>query len=178
MIAKLLASAVLATGLIGSSAAMAADITNNYTIVLNNGTKDFGDTFAASAQGKTFDDIFSVTFTSLSNLTSALISIKGDVADLDLTGFNLIPPSGPTVVGTQLSTGYLDAWALAGTSFMPGVYKLEVLGKVVGAGGSYGGNVNVSPVPEPGALGMMVAGLGLLGVALSRRKKSDDSFTG
>ena len=180
MVSRLLLGSMLVAGLVGSSVASAADITRTHTLVIDaSGTQDFGDKFDASTKSKSFDDFFSFTVGGTSDLTSALISVKGKFQDLNITGFNLIPSAGSMISGTSLTPGggALDAWSIDASAIAPGSYQLEVLGTVVGAGGSFGGNINVSPVPEPGSMGMMVAGLGLLGVAMSRRKKRSDSFS-
>jgi hypothetical protein len=55
----------------------------------------------------------------------------------------------------------------------PGSYVLEVRGNIVGtSGGAYSGLMNlasVTPVPEPAAMAMMLAGLGLLRITGRRR---------
>ena len=180
MVAKLLVSSMLVAGLLGSSIASAADVTRVHTLVLDSsGSQDYGDTFGATFKGKTFDDLFNFTISGTSDFSGALISISGRKTDLDITGFNLLPSMGAAINGVSLTVagGVLDSWVIQAMNVAPGSYSLEVLGTVVGSGGSFGGNVNVSPVPEPGSLGMMVAGLGLLGVAISRRKKRSDSFS-
>ena len=179
MVSKLLVSSMLVAGLFASSVVGAADVTRNHTLVIDaSGTQSYGDVFGAAFKGKTFDDFFNFHLNIASDLTAALVSISGRTTDLSITGFNLIPVGGTTIFGSSLSSDpTLNAWAVEANNILPGSYQLEVLGTVVGAGGSFGGNINVSPVPEPGALGMMVAGLGLMGVAMSRRKKRSDSFS-
>ena len=179
MVSRLLLGSMVLAGLLGSSVVSAADITRNHTLVIDaSGTLDFGDKFDANTQSKTFDDFFSFTVGCTADLTSALISVKGNLQDLNITGFNLIPSVGATISGVSLASGgALDAWSVDAGTIAPGSYQLEVLGTVVGAGGSFGGNINVSPVPEPGSMGMMLAGFGLLGVAMSRRKKRSDPFS-
>lgn len=54
-----------------------------------------------------------------------------------------------------------------------GTYVLEVRGDVVGtAGGNYAGFLNLSPVPIPAALPLMLSGLGLLGGVVRKRLAS------
>jgi hypothetical protein len=51
-------------------------------------------------------------------------------------------------------------------------YTLEVRGAVVGATGSYGGNLNISPVPEADGWALSVMGLVLAGLAGRRLRTS------
>jgi hypothetical protein len=51
-----------------------------------------------------------------------------------------------------------------------GTYVLEVRGDVTGtSGGSYSGTLNLTPVPVPAALPLLVSGLGLLGGLVRKR---------
>lgn len=49
-------------------------------------------------------------------------------------------------------------------------YALEIRGLVFGPTASYGGNVNIAPVPEPEGLALVLAGLGAMGLVASRRR--------
>jgi hypothetical protein len=53
------------------------------------------------------------------------------------------------------------------------VYKLTVKGGLIPGHnlGSYSGTLNVSPVPEPETYAMLLAGLGLVGFMVRRRKE-------
>jgi hypothetical protein len=56
------------------------------------------------------------------------------------------------------------------TMLTGGSYVLQVRGEVAGtAGGSYAGTLNLSPVPLPAALPLMLSGLGLLGGMVRKR---------
>ena len=60
--------------------------------------------------------------------------------------------------------------ALSDVMLGAGTYVLEVRGDVVGSsGGSYSGNLNLSPVPLPAALPLLISGLGLLGGLVRKR---------
>jgi hypothetical protein len=84
-----------------------------------------------------------------------------------------------------LNGGVLDAWSsvlnLGGTTatslvipettLAAGTYVLELRGTSVGAaGGSFSGVLNVTPVPLPAALPLLMSGLGLLGL---RRRRAN-----
>jgi hypothetical protein len=60
--------------------------------------------------------------------------------------------------------------ALSDVMLGAGTYVLEIRGDVVGtSGGSYSGNLNLSPVPLPAALPLLLSGLGLLGGLVRKR---------
>ena len=99
---------------------------------------------------------FSTVFSSLT-LKSNPNGIMGDGDDAVVGSTSL---SGPSI---SLSVGPTG----------PGNYYLVVSGSVPGgnAGGLYGGGITVSPVPEPETYGLFLAGLGLLGTIVTRRRK-------
>ncbi len=67
-------------------------------------------------------------------------------------------------------SGSGDVQVIAPIDLSPGSYVLELRGNIVGTnGGSYAGVLNLAPVPEPGAMGLMLAGFGVLGFIGRRR---------
>ncbi len=86
-------------------------------------------------------------------------------------------PAGPALVAawsaqtlTAQSSGG-DVQLIGAINLAPGSYVLEVRGNITGSsGGSYAGVLNLAPVPEPGAIGLMLAGLGMLGFMARRRR--------
>lgn len=53
-----------------------------------------------------------------------------------------------------------------------GYYALYVFGSTTGGASSYSGSMVAQPVPEPETYGMLLAGLGLIGAAVARRRKN------
>ena len=78
------------------------------------------------------------------------------IIPLDLTIAN-----SPPVVVSVLS-------GFAGT-LSAGVYSLTISGNA-GNGASYGGNVVLTPIPEPETYALMLAGLGVVGFVAARRR--------
>lgn len=174
--------------------AQATDLTRTTVLSLTtDGSNGFNghfnnDTFGAGTKGKTFEDTYTFTigsgFDSSASLTSTFI---GATKDLVITGFSLNKYSGAlsnvtsTVFGinegvsidpvTHLPLPKVkDSWSLDGASLSMGTYFLQVNGKVLGVqGGSYGGDVTISAVPEAETYAMLLAGLGLVGF-VARRK--------
>lgn len=79
----------------------------------------------------------------------------------------------------QVPSGAYQAWVMASGAVQtaiitdalldPGTWTLEVRGRTLADGGSYGGNVNFSPVPLPAAAWLMLGALGLLGLNVRKR---------
>lgn len=83
---------------------------------------------------------------------------------------------GWTTIATGATTGFGNLWASIITfsplSPDPTAYRLVVSGTQVPGEAAYGGNVTVSPVPEPEIYAMMAAGLGLMGFVARRRQRN------
>lgn len=167
------AALALASSVFLSPAAHAADINRTSSVDISSGTASFGGAFNTNDKGKTFSDLFSFSIGSASDFDAALTSVATlTKLDLDITGFKLFFNGGLLSNGVQDNSGKTDLWTLSHSGLSSGNYSLAVEGTVLGTkGGSFGGNLNVSPVPEPGTLGMMVGGLALLGF-IGRRRKS------
>nr|WP_314544178.1 FxDxF family PEP-CTERM protein [uncultured Massilia sp.] len=156
--------------------AYAADVEHTTTIDLTSAdgvySGAFGAKFSGGLKGKTFLDTFLLNFAGASDLDAVVTSIaSGTKVDLDITSFSLYSGSKLIASSDVLSTGKLDLQTLIFPSLAAGSYALQIGGTVLGSsGGSYGGNINVSPVPEPETWGMMAGSLAVLGW-LSRRRK-------
>jgi hypothetical protein len=135
----------------------------------------FGDSFEADNSGNTFADrfTFSVTGTVGQNLDAIVASVSrtADVG-LDITGIWLFDGNDTLLSqGASLQTGAVDVWSVAGGNLSAGDYYLRVNGNIVSDdGASFGGAMMLMPVPEPGAYGMMLGGLGILGFLARRRR--------
>lgn len=133
-----------------------------------------------------FSDVFSFSVTADSSLASVLANISffasGGISNfstslyeigsggsmLKAMGTTSIVPNGPVTVTTSVIS-FSPLLAGVGSPALPS-YEIRTSGNVVGAFGSYGGNLVVSPIPEPEIYAMMLAGLGLLSFVARRRK--------
>jgi len=88
-----------------------------------------------------------------------------------MTPFADISISSPSPAPELFSDVFSFSSLLAGTGSpaMPG-YEIRTSDSVVGAFGSYGGNLVVLPIPEPEIFAMILAGLGLMGFVVRRRR--------
>ena len=55
-------------------------------------------------------------------------------------------------------------------TLIPGAYSLRISGTAVTGGASYGGNLVLTPIPEPETYALMLAGLGVIGFVAARRR--------
>ncbi len=70
---------------------------------------------------------------------------------------------------SNISLGGASISIISPVNLAAGQYVVEIRGRTVG---NFGGSLAVSPVPEPAQSAMLLAGLGLLGAAAARRRKS------
>lgn len=137
-------------------------------------TTDFGASFTNNQMGNTFADKFTFSIGQDNVVESYLSSISSSSKNgLDITDFSIHAAGGSLIAqGSQDESGAIDLWTIYGVTLKPGSYYLQVSGSVVSnTGGSFGANVNLTPVPEPETYGMMLGGLAVLG-ALARRRQA------
>ena len=143
----------------------------------------YGDTFTGEQSGSAFVDLFTFAvtgtpFDAAASLTSSFLDSPGS-KDLLITGFSLYryDPQTLEVIGNALAgidlTGFgnnpVDSWSVSGLNLASGAYALRVDGQVVGsAGGSFGADLTVSPVPDAPAYALLLGGLAC--GALARRR--------
>ena len=176
---SLIAALVFASASLGSSVALADDIsTAPQALTLLDGSGYFGDAFAMNNSGDTFADHFTFSVTGVAHdLDAVIASISGSAATgLDLTGLGLYTAGGTLVAsGTMMSTGMIDVWTISTDNLALGDYYVQVNGGLVSnTSGSFGGAIMLAPVPEPETYGMMMAGLGVLGFLARRRKQKPE----
>lgn len=144
----------------------------------------FGDTFTAAESGRAFTNVFTfsvagIPFDTAASVTSSFLDSPG-TKDLLITGLSLyrFDPATLAVIGNAVSgidlTGFgdnpVDSWSATAFDLPVGSYAVRVDGQVVGAGGgSFGGDLTVSPVPEASSYAMLLAGLA--GGALAWRRR-------
>jgi hypothetical protein len=113
------------------------------------------------------------SFLGLQNFSARLYKLTSGQESLT-TGL----PSSGTPIQAWTSTALLAPGLTSTTVLFQNVslqagasYALEVRGTINGAfGGSYGGNLNITPVPEPGSLALLGASLGVMALVSRRRK--------
>lgn len=119
-----------------------------------------------------FDDwiSFSMPAGSSGNGASNVISLGG--GGIAFTAFNLY--ENLTLIATGIMNGSSSLLSFSGAS-VPGNYKLNIAGYKLDPtlSASYAGNISISPVPEPETYAMLLAGLGMIGFSIRRRKQNN-----
>lgn len=169
---KLISSLLLAAGLCGSLSANADAI---YTV---EAPLDFG----ISALGTphqvapgSFTDTINFTLGGPGNLVGGIESLDLNIGATSVFGISGLGMSLYTSEGVLLGSG--SGFVVPNTQ-LAGNYYVNIFGTAVGsAGGMYAAALSVSPVPEPSTWGMMGLGIGVLGFAMSRRRKLDEAFS-
>ena len=144
----------------------------------------YGDAFTAGESGRAFASVYTfdvagIPFDAAASVTSSYLDSPG-TKDLLITGLSLyrFDPVTLAIIGNAVAgidlTGFdqnpVDSWSVSAVNLPVGSYALRVDGRVVGAaGGSFGGDLTVSPVPEGAAWAMLLAGLAA-GTLVRRRQ--------
>jgi len=143
------------------------------TISTFEGSADAGynATFWNTGVSSVFDDwiSFSIPVDSSGDGSSNIISLGG--GGITFTALNLYEDA--VVIATGIIDGSNSLLSFADGA-TPGNYTLNIAGYKLNpaAAASYAGNISISPVPEPETYAMLLAGLGMIGFSI-RRRKSD-----
>ena len=127
-----------------------------------------------------FTDSYSFSVTSDSSLAGLLAS----VSFMNIVGISDFVASlwlGDVKLADGVTTTTSDGGISQTTSFInyspllagpPPTYEIRASGTVFGGSGSYGGNLVLSPVPEPEIYATLALGVAVMGWAARRRSKS------
>jgi hypothetical protein len=181
---KLLGAAVAAMLLIPATAgAVTTNVGtpfNKFSTIASSGT--FGNN--GGLANRNFFNTFTFVITRAGDLAADFTnsaSRNNANGDIDFTSARLTGGS----LGTPLSFRRLlgepvsltEAWALAQPArIAAGTYTLTIAGRAYGAASTFSGNFNVAAVPEPATWAMMIAGVGMAGGALRRRRVTKAEF--
>ncbi len=188
----LAAAAALTTGLAtsASAAVVTPDFIDNVTMNFGAGLSTigfFGD--GGYAAGTSIDDYFLYFSPPVSSQTDfeAFAGVDGNFAQtFKLTGFDFGVFGGFVVDDNGYFAGYDFETLATDQTFLTrsgaalgaesadfidsGIYYIEIKGTVEEAGGGFSGEINTTPIPEPGNVALLLAGLGVMGTLARRRK--------
>jgi len=165
--------ALALAGAMGSASAVVPGYIGNLT-----GTSvSIGNSFSAASF---INDIYTFDIMPVSAVAGTAVTITLDIPELpgmdfQISGFGVeFRDSFNTLITSDFQTSTTD-YTVAISANLPAAsgYKFVVLGTTTGTlGGSYGGALAAVAVPEAETYAMMLAGLGLVGFMVSRRRGS------
>ena len=132
-------------------------------------TGAFTDNYVFSVGGSSFSSsVTSATLGSWFNINGLTATLIQTAAYGNTSGTILAAGSSAGTI-----PGIVDVSLIAPVNLTAGSYDLQISGTATGSlGGTYGGNLNLSPVPEPTEGALLLSGMGLLGFIAARRRSN------
>jgi hypothetical protein len=165
--------ALALAGALGSAYAVGPSYVGN----LSGTSVSVGNSFAPSS---VINDVYTFDILPLSSVAGTAVTINLDIplfagTEFAISNFGVEFRDGlGNLITSDFQTSPTD-YTVEISANLPAAtgYKFIVLGNVTGTlGGSYGGALAAAPVPEAETYAMMLAGLGLVGFTVSRRRGS------
>jgi PEP-CTERM motif len=125
-------------------------------------------TFSALHTAGAFTDTFTFTLPGIVTADASVVTIGAGTADIDFTSGTL---NGLPLVLTTDAGGFVELLYTPTPYAVTGPLTLIIKG-ISASNASYSGTLNVSVVPEPGSIALMLAGLGVLGFVAGRQRRS------
>ncbi len=132
--------------------------------------------FSCTAPPSPIADDYSFALLSTSYLTSSSVTtVAQGTANIDFSSIYFDNVAAPSThySFTMTQPDPNETWAINNVLLSAGNYELHLNGiqEASGTPASYGGNITVSPIPEPKTFALMLAGLGALGFVARRRRQ-------
>jgi len=166
-----LCAAALGVSTNANAATVAGSLDPINDVVLNNFlSENFGETQWVDKVGLPFTTSFTFNLWSDYSANAQVSSKWASLTDIDFTSI-LLDGFAFTQTGFDNNT---ETWELLfPVTLLAGSHTITVNGTVQGTNrsGSYVGNINIAPVPEPVSWGMMLLGFGAIGYAMRRRRR-------
>lgn len=151
---KLAVASLLALGAWGAQAAVVLPGGNLGTLGSD------AELFGGVVTGGSFLNSFFFELDEAGTVTGSLAEFFGDVT------FSSVSLNGALSSLTSTTTGYSFSFS----NLSAGNYQLSVAGSAPVGLNAYAGSLMAQPVPEPGSVMMLLAGLGLMGAVAARRR--------
>jgi hypothetical protein len=117
-----------------------------------------------------FSDSYEFLIGTPATLTGIITSVVNGGQNIDFTGITLTGPSG-LFSFAKISSDPFEAWTISTPLLSVGNYTLTLLGTNSAAIGTYSGDIALSAaVPEPSSYALMLAGVGVVGFVVMRRR--------
>ncbi len=153
------------------------NLTQNVALVNNQATVEH--LITGGNKGQSFTDRYNFTTSSEADLNAILFPrAKSEASALSITGFTLFDSNGKFVANSTTAVAGDGGWLIDFDNLAAGAYYLQVNGSIVSNGAvKYLASLNlgaeqIAAIPEPAPVGLMLAGLGVLGMMARRRVKA------
>jgi hypothetical protein len=163
-----------ALALAGASLAHAGQLDSTSNLGLLGQNASFSNVLTGGNAGQSFLDTYAFTTNAMGVLSAdLLVKHANEKNGVAISNFSLYDAGWNLIDGGAMAKSAGTLWELSYDKLAAGSYYLQVSGSMLSnAAGRYSADLVFAPVPEPGNITLMAAGLGLLGL-VSRRRRNE-----